>query len=215
MHAQEETLPSPDPVTQTLKERVQQVLEKQDGSVAGVQTLASNTFGFVGTLDKIVGSTLQITTFAGDSRIAELDKTAVVTRQGKLITHEEIELNSTIIATGVKDTDDSYKIKKMSLVTDTIFPTKRQTILGIYASLTTRSILFTPTGSGDGLTTTTPITTRTSFLDILGNKIDRKLLKAPEQIVVVLPEQTTSTVSAIRVYKLSAEQSTLIPPIKQ
>jgi hypothetical protein len=194
---------TPDSITQTLKDRVQKVMQSDGAQVAGTITEQKTTFGLIGTLEKIVGSTVQIKTYQGVIRIAEVDKTAVIRRLGKVITYEELELNSPVIASGSVDQNGEYHIKSLRIVDDTIFPSRRQTVLGTLVTLTTRTLNFTPSGSQDGTPASAVITAKTSFMDILGQKVNRSLFKPGQQIVTVLPETSTATSSALRVYSLS------------
>ncbi|MEP7166616.1 MAG: hypothetical protein ABI758_01405 [Candidatus Woesebacteria bacterium] len=207
---------TPDSVTQTLKDRVQRVMQSGQGQVEGTVTEQKTTFGLIGTLEKIVGSTVQIKTYQGATRIAEVEKTASIKRLGKVIAYEELELNSPVIATGILDPNGEYRVNSLKIVDDTIFPSKRQTILGTLETLTTRAITFTLVGPQEATSSSAVVTSKTTFLDILGQKVDKKLFKAGQQIIAVLPEGGSATSSALRVYSLtltptSTKSATLTP----
>jgi len=198
-HAQEAATSSGDSITETLKNLVKETAQKVQGAVTEQKT----TFGLFGTLDKVVGSTVQIKSYTGPVRIAEVEKNAVITRLGKTITYEEIELNSPVIASGTLDQNGEYRIKTLRIVTDSIFPTKRQTLLGTFVSQTTKAVNSIAIGQQAGTPASVTITSKTAFLDILGQKIDKKTLKANQQILTVLPDGGTATASALRIYNLT------------
>lgn len=194
---------TPDSLTQTLKDRVQKVMQSDDPQVAGTITEQKTTFGLIGTLEKIVGSTVQIKTYQGQTRIAEVDRAAVISRLGKVIAYEELELNSSVIASGSLDQNGEYRVKSLRIVEDSVFPTRRLTLLGTLDTITTRALSFTPIVAIEGAPTNVTLSTRTTYMDILGQKVTRSLLKSGQQIVTVLPEGGTATSSALRVYSLS------------
>lgn len=198
LHAQE---PSADAVTETLKERVQKVLETQGAAIKGVTTQQRTTFGIIGTLDKVVGSSIQIRTLAGELRIIELDPTTLITRQNRTLTRQDIELNIPVVVTGTINLDRAYTATTLELTDESIIPRDRSTLIGVFGQVTSRSLLFTSLGQNRGTSVQSPLRTSTQFLSALGTPIDRKTLKSGERIVVVTTD-TTATASAQRVYAL-------------
>lgn len=205
------TEPTPTPVdaiTETLRERVQKVVEAETTQVMGTSTESPKTFGWIGTLEKSVGSTLQIKTYQGPTRIGELSPSARITRAGKVVSATEIELNSPVIVSGTIDQESTYRIERLRISDESIFPSPRQTQLGTLVSLTTRSLTMFSIGERSGAQVSIPISTRTTYFDILGQKIDKRVLKADQQVIAVLAVSTSATPSATRVYSLHTEPLT-------
>ncbi len=205
---------SAETVTQTLKDRVQKVLQSDEGKVEGLTSTQRTTFGLVGNLQKVVGSTLQIATVTGPTRIVELDKAAVILRQGKPITNEEVELNSPVLATGVFDQDGTYHVLRLTALSDAYVPTKRVTILGTLQAITTKAMTVSVLAGADDSQLSLPITTRTTYYDLLDTKIDKRFVKVNAQIVAIMPDPLTATSSALRVYVTSPVSTVSAVPIQ-
>lgn len=200
--------PSSDPVTETLKERVQKVLSAESTNTEGSLNQIGS-FAFVGTLEKIVGSTVQLSTVANESKVCELDKSTKIFRQNKAIGREEIELNSPVVVIGIKDSDGVLRVQTLRIVDESIYPSKRQTILGTFQTLTTKSLTVSLLGMNAGGSVGYPVTTKTAFLDNLGGKLDKKTFVNGQKILVVLPQTQTATASAMRVFSLVANPTGL------
>jgi hypothetical protein len=190
-----------DPVTETLKERVQKVLSAQSSDSEGSLSAIGN-FAFVGTLEKVVGSTVQIMTIANESKVCELDKTTKIYRQNKTIGKEEIELNSPVIIVGNKDSSGVLHVSSLKIVDDSIFPTKRQTIVGTISALSTKSLTLSLLGVNMGANVAYPTSTKTAFLDSLGAKLDKKTFVVGQKVLMVLPQTQTASASALRIFSL-------------
>lgn len=207
----QEPEPTLDPaVTSTIKERVQKVIESEN-SVAGVESSAQSSFGIIGTLEKNVGSTLQIRSVQGKLRIVELDRSAVFLQNGRAITREELELNRPVVITGSLDGNGAYVGKRLVVSDDKIFPKERVTIWGTLLASTTKSLTLDILGKNQGTQTVIPVTTLTRYYNIVDQTIRRTDLKPSEEVVIVLPPGESATVSAQRVYSLSTPTSTLPP----
>lgn len=206
--------PSAQAVTQTLKDRVQKVLQNEDGKVEGATTTQSTTFGLMGTLQKVVGSTLQIATVTGPVRIAELDKDAVILRQGKVIKNEDVELNSPVLATGVFDSNRTYHVKRLTALTENYQPTKRVTFVGTLQSMTTKAYTIAVTAGVSNAQVVLPFTTKTAYYDLLDTKVEKKYLKASQQILSVVADPLTATSSALRIYIMTPISTVSATPIQ-
>lgn len=206
--------PSAEVVTQTLKDRVQKVLQDEGGKVQGASVAQSSSFGLIGTLQKVVGSTLQIVTVTGPTRVVELDKTAVILRQGKQIKTEEIELNSPVIATGVFDQDRTYHVRRLTTLTESYQQSKRVTIYGTLQSLTTKAFTISVIAGVPDSQIVLPYTTKTAYYDLLDTKIEKKYVKAMQNIVAVIPEVLTATSSASRIYVMTPISTVSATPIQ-
>ncbi len=204
--------PSVDPaVTTTLKERVQRVLEANP-QIRGSQSSDQSTFGLVGTLEKIVGSTMQIRTYQQKNRVVEVAKEAVFLKSNKPIQKEELELNTPVIVMGTIE-DNTYIGRRFIVTDDTIFPTARQTIWATAISTTTRNITVSLFGASEGSQATFPINTQTSYVNLLGTKIVRGDIKPSTEVILVIPgSDATATASARRVYSLTVPQTAQIAP---
>lgn len=199
----QDATPSAQEVTQTLKDRVQKVLQNENGTVEGASTNAHTTFGLIGTLQKVVGSTLQIVTIQGTTRIVELDKGATIIRAGKMIKFEDVELNSPVLATGIFDTDGTYHVRRLTTQTELPVPTKRLTILGTMQTLSPSKLALNVTAGMTLPQVVLPYTSKTTFYDLLGSKIDKRYVKAGQQILVVIAGEYSASASATRIYTLS------------
>lgn len=195
--------PSAQEVTQTLKDRVQKVLQSESGKVEGTSTNARTTFGLIGTLQKVVGSTLQIVTVQGTTRIVELDKGATILRAGKVIKFDDVELNSPVLATGMFDSDGTYHVKRLTTLSELPTPTKRVTVLGTLQTLAPSKLALNVTAGMTLPQLSLPYTSKTAFYDLLGTKIDKKNVKVGQQLLTVIAGEYTASASAARVYVLS------------
>lgn len=212
--AQSEATPSAEDVTQTLKDRVQKVLRTEEGKVEGSTTTAKTTFGLVGTLQKVVGSTLQIVTVQGPTRIAELDKGATILRAGKPIQIADVELNSPIVATGVFDQDLTYHVKRMTTQSEILTQSVRTTLYGTLQTVTTKAFTLNVIAGTNTSQWTLPYTSKTTYYDLLDTKIDKKFVKANMQVLAVIPGELTATSSAVRIYVMTPVSTVSATPIQ-
>lgn len=202
------TLPAPvlaqspidEEVTNTIKEHVQRVIES-GSKVAGTSTEVK-TFAIVGTLEKSVGSSLQIKSYAGPMRVVELAKDVVLLKANKPIQKEELELNSPIMVLGTLDESEAYVGKRVVVSDESIFPTKRKAIWLSFNSSTTRLLKARSLGENGGQNIDIPITSGTQYVNILGEKINKATIQSTDPLIVILPETTAATASAKKVYSL-------------
>ncbi len=203
------TSPSPTPQTASdsaminIKQRVEMVKQTTDPQVKGMMTaLKQVKFGIIGTLDKIVGSTLQIQTPRGVIRLAELDRTAVVLKGSKPIAHEDIELNIPVIAMGFVQKDGSLLVRRLILSDDSLFGIKQAAIYGKVQSMTTKALNVNGFQNGQPTIISIKFGTRTSYLNTLGNTIKRTDIKPQDPVIAVFSDEV-ATASAARIYSLS------------
>ncbi len=187
-------------VTNTIKEHVQRVIES-GSKVAGTST-ELKTFAIVGTLEKSVGSSLQIKSYAGPMRVVELAKDVVFLKANKPIQKEEVELNSPVMVLGSMDDSETYVGKRVIVSDESIFPTKRKAIWLSFNSSTTRLLKARSLGENGGQNLDVPITSATQFVNILGERINKATIQATDPLIVILPETTGATASARKVYSL-------------
>lgn len=185
------------------KERMDKLMKSPDPEVQGLVTqMQSTKFGFIATLEKIVGSSLQLQTVNGSQKIVELDKQAVLLKNQKAISRSDIELNSPIIIMGYLDTNGVYLGRRLIIADDTIYPAKRNTVYGTITSLTTK-ILSIATKTDVGNSLDIKLTSKTTYFNTLGNTIKRTDLKLQDPIIAILPDGPIATASALRIYSLS------------
>ncbi len=200
-------IPTPQSATDSaminIKQRVEMVKQTTDPQVKGMMTaLKQVKFGIIGTLDKIVGSTLQIQTPRGVVRLAELDRLAIVLKGTKLIAHEDIELNIPVIAMGFVQKDGSLLVRRLILSDDSLFGTKRATVYGKVSTITTKAVDIHSYQNGQPVTLSIKLGTKTSYLNTLGNTIKRTDIKPQDPVIAVFSDEV-ATASASRVYSLS------------
>lgn len=198
--------PSPSPqeesVQNNIKDRVEKIM-KNPTTVKSADTTGDENFGVVGTLEKMVAQTLQVRTANNGIRIIELDKQAVILRDQKLIDKEELELNSWIIVMGTIDPSKGHVGKRVLVTSSSVTPAKRQTILGVYQSSTSKNLSLIKGVSGFASKETFLYSTKTTFLNILGQTIKRSDIKENDKLLLILPEQQDATPPAKRVYNLT------------
>ena len=187
-----------------IKERVEMVKQTTDPQVKGmIDSLKQSKFGVIGTLEKVVGSTLQIKTPSGLVRLAELDRGAVVMKGSKAIFREDIELNVPVIAMGYRQKDNSLLVRRLILADDTLLGTKRQSLYGKADTNTVKSIGLSIFQNGQPSHAFIKISAKTLFFNTLDNAIKRADIKSNDPIVAILPMGDIASVSAQRVYSLS------------
>lgn len=187
-------------VTNTIKEHVQRVIES-GSKVAGTST-ELKTFAIVGTLEKSIGSSLQIKSYAGPMRVVELAKDVVFVRANKPIQKEDLELNSPVMVLGTMDDSETYLGKRVIVSDESIFPTKRKAIWLSFNSSTTRVLKARSLGENGGQNIDIPLTSTTQYLNILGEKINKTTIQSTDPLIVILPETTNATASARKIYTL-------------
>ncbi len=219
-----DTSPSPTPdltatnsAVQNIKERVEKVKQTTDPTVKGMMTaLRQQKFGIVGTIEKIVGSSLQIRTPKGDTRLAELDRDATLLKGQRPITREDMELNTPVIIMGFRQKDETLLIRRLIIADESILGAKRATVYGTVSSVTTK--LLTLLSFRDGVQVSVPIhlSAKTVFLNMLNTAIKRTDMKLSDPAISIFSDLDTATASAQRVYSLSPKAiptpSLLVPP---
>lgn len=207
--------PSSEAVTQTLKDRVQKVLQNGEGKVEGSSTTQKSTFGLVGNLQKVVGSTLQIATIPGPTRIVEIDRGATFLRAGKPIKLEDVELNSPVTATGVFDQDGTYHVRRLTALNDALTQTPRTTIYGTIQAMTSKAFtLSVIAGTTNAPQWVLPYTSKTAYYDLLDTKIEKKYIKVNQTVVAVVDGELTATSSALRLYVTTPVSTVSATPIQ-
>lgn len=205
------TAPSTQPQTATdsamknIKERVEMVKQTTDPQVKGMITaLKQPKFGIIGTLDKIVGSTLQIKTARGTLRLVELDHNAVILRGQRPVARGDIELNAPVIAMGFRQTeDDSLLVRRLILADESLFGTKRTSVFGKVDALTTKLLTLKTFYGKTAVTLPLKIAAKTTYFNTLNDAIKRTDIKVGDPVIAILPEGDVASVSAQRFYSLS------------
>lgn len=185
-----------------IKERVEKVMQTADPQIKGlVSNLKQSRFGITGSLEKIVGSTLQIRNTKGQLRVAELAPDAVLLKGTKPITREELELNSPAIIMGLRGDDQSLQVRRLVILETTPIDPQRLTLFGKVTSIKSNQISISNQIGGTLSSHTLAITSKTSYFNTLDNKIKRTDIVQNDLVVLVTsPEASTS---ALRVYSLS------------
>lgn len=200
-------------IQQNVKDRIEKV--SSDPTVQGLMTaMRSPKFGIIGTLEKVVGSTLQIKTVKDATRVIELDKTAVLLKDNKPILREDVELNSPIVVMGFHNEDETFLGRRLVVADDTIFPDKRLTILGKINTVTTKAINVATRVNGQMQNADIKISTKTAYYNLLDTTIKRTDLKPSDAIVAIIPGDDASA-SATRVYSLSAKAIPTPSPVDE
>lgn len=191
-------------VKQNIKERVEKIRQTTDAEVKGMmEALKSEKFGIIGTLEKIVGSSLQVRSWRGALRVIELDKSATLLKGKTTVVKDDLELNSPVILMGLRDRDNTLIGKRLLLTDESIFPTKRTTIYGKLSAITTKDLTLTSRKDGSMQPVTVKLATKTVYLNSIDGVMKRTDNKPGDPLIVVLPPEVTATVSAIRVYNLA------------
>ncbi|PWU23857.1 hypothetical protein C5B42_01700 [Candidatus Cerribacteria bacterium 'Amazon FNV 2010 28 9'] len=209
--------PTPTPVSnstiqESIKDRVDK-LKQADPQVQGMMTqMQQQTFGFIGTLQKIVGSTLQIETVKHELRAVELDAGATLLKGSKSIGRSDIELNSPVLVMGLRQPNDVNDGTRLIIADDTIFPDTRTSIYGTFVSTTTKLLTIMTRMNGQVSSQDIHISSKTTYLNSLGNTIKKTDIKPQDPLIIVLPDETASS-AALRVYSLAAHAIPTPSPI--
>ncbi len=189
-------------IAESLKERVQKVLQTQE--VTDVQAADLPRLAYVGSLEKLVGSSMQAKTLAGDLHVCEIGKSTRITRSNKAVTKEELELHSAVVFTVQKTQEESCEALTIQSLSALPKVSEARHSIGTYSASTTSALSLSLLGDVNrGAQVTYALTAKTQFFNAQGRKIERKELKNGQKIVVSLVESTnTATSSAKIVYGL-------------
>lgn len=189
-----------------IKEQVEKAIKQQanDPEVKGMAlALKSQKFGIIGTLEKIIGSMLQVRSPKGSLRLIELDRSAVILNQSRQITKEDLELNAPVIVMGYKQSDDTLLARRVVISDDSIFGNKRQSITGKLSDMNTKQITLSLQNAQGNIYQAVKYSAKTQFLNTLGMTIKRTDMKTNDQIVAIFNGEATASASAVRVYSLA------------
>lgn len=196
-----------DSATKTMiKEQVEKAIKQQatDPQVKGmVDALKTQKFGVVGTLEKIVGSSLQVRSVKGTLKLIELDRGAVIIKDSKQIAKEELELNVPVIVMGYRQNDDVLLGRRLIISDETIFGTKRATLYGRVKDITTKLLSILSFAKGGDVTVPIKISSTTTYLNTIGGSVKRTDIKANDPVIAVFADAQAGSASAKRVFTLS------------
>jgi hypothetical protein len=210
------TTPSPTPsdegVKQDIKDRVEKIKQSTDPEVKGmIDSMKQQKFGLIGTLEKVVGSTLQVRTLKGQTRVVEVDPDATLLKNSKAIPRSDLELNSSVIIMGYINTDQTYIGRRLIITDDQLIAPSRATLLGRFQTSTTKIVTMLTRQNNEFSAKQIQIGTKTSFLNTLKNPIKRTDLLKDDPLVVVFADKE-ATGSATRIYSLSTRPTATTTP---
>lgn len=197
-------------VNQNIIDRVKQQVDEK---VKGTTTNAKTVFGFIGTLEKTVSTSLQVRTYEEKLRVIELDKDATLLKDAKAIPWADVELNSPVLVMGFFDPSSGVYQGRRLIVLGTAVTTPNQTSLAAtFSTSTTKALTVNQTTNGQTSETKIPITSKTQYFNRVSAVIKRTELRSGDKLVVIEAENATASSSALRVYSLTTEpQATTTP----
>lgn len=188
-----------------IKEQVEKALKQQanDPQVKGIsESLRNQKFGVVGTLEKIVGSSLQIRSVKGTLRLVDLDRGAVIIRDQRQIAKEDLELNVPVIVMGYKQSDGTLLARRVVISDETAFGVKKASLYGTATEITAKAIGVQTFVKDKNTPFSIKLSNRTQFLNSLSSLIKRSDIKANDPLIAVFSESEASS-AASKIYSLS------------
>ncbi|MFH2118549.1 MAG: hypothetical protein ABII10_02340 [Candidatus Paceibacterota bacterium] len=151
---------TPSETTNTLRERIEKIVEQQKEKVESVLGEFPNQMrGFVGQVVKVSETTLTLEN-RGVSRIVPLNEALVLMRSGSKITADKIEIDSWALVLG-KMENNSFVPKKISFSVNSLLPKQHIVYLGSVKDITAKKLDFQPRGQEKVITTA--LTTKTAY----------------------------------------------------
>ncbi len=179
--AQQE-LASPSATTQSLKERIEKIIEEKKEAVADKLTqLAQKKKGFIGQVDRVNEEAITITNPKG-SRILALDDQVQLLKNNEIIPVEDVAVDDWLIVLGYAEEDDFVPIK-LIVASEDLSPRPKINILGSIQEIDTNSLQVT--ARVDQQTYQFTLDKNTQYQDQTGEEITKAELFEDMQVLVV------------------------------
>jgi len=177
--------------TESLRERIQNIVEQQKEKVQSVLGEISNQRrGFVGQVVRVSETTLGLDV-RGATRIVPLDETVTLMRSEAAIKTENIEIGSWAEVLGIVDNNDSFVAKKIT----SPLPKPHFVALGTLKTIKASSLDFQPRGQETVLTV--ELTRNTVYQDNTGEETDSDEFVEDDQVLLVGYQQDGDTLITV------------------
>ena len=181
--------------TESLRERIQNIVEQQKEKVQSVLGEISNQRrGFVGQVVRVSETTLGFDV-RGATRIVPLDETVTLMRSEAAIKTENIEIGSWAEVLGIVDNNDSFVAKKITFSTTSPLPKPHFVALGTLKTIKASSLDFQPRGQETVLTV--ELTRNTVYQDNTGEETDSDEFVEDDQVLLVGYQQDGDTLITV------------------
>lgn len=184
--AQSEPTPTPSiaptETTNSLRERIQNIVEQQKEKVEAVLGEFTNQRrGFIGQVVRVSEETLALE-IRGTTRIVPLTGGVLLTRNGAAIQPENIEVGSWAVVMGLME-NDTFVAKRIIFTTASPRPNQPIVYLGSLKTLRRNGFDFQPRGQTDSIAIT--INTSSQFQDNTGETAQFNNFLADDQVLMI------------------------------
>jgi ElaB/YqjD/DUF883 family membrane-anchored ribosome-binding protein len=178
---EEETTEATSATTQSLKDRIEKVVEEKEArSQTEDQNIVYTTRGIVGQVERVSESTISIATARG-SVIIPVDKTVELLQDDKLIEISQIEIENSIIVLGLQ-TGETFTPIKIIISKQSLLPRRQIVQLGTVTEIDQKQLSLQTRNNQSTIEFT--LGNSTAFLDADDNEIEVEDLFDEIQIIV-------------------------------
>ncbi len=175
--------PSASPQTaEDTAQKLKELIQKGKERVKGVMDqVGDEPRGFIGEVQRVTDKTVTVKGFKG-TEILNVSPTAVLTKDGKKATIDDIAIGDWVAALGSTN-KEVFTLKKLLISSTTLAPANFVTQLATIKTITKTQITATPRNNQG--TVTYIVNSKTLFQDNIGNKVDVKTIKPDYQYLFV------------------------------
>ena len=175
--------------TQSLKERIEKVVEEKESRSNGQAVTEHTTRGIVGQVERLSEGTITINNAKGSVIVPITDQVEIV-KGTRTIKVTEIEIENSVIALGLQ-AGESFTPVKIIVSTRSLLPRTQVVQLGAMSSLERNSLTLTTRADQQAVTFT--INNSTAIEDASGEKISQQDLFEDVQLLVAGYVQESQT----------------------
>lgn len=196
------TSPSPEatsqPATQSLKERIQRVVQQNQDKIKGViDTMGRRPRGFIGEISRVTEEAISVTTPKG-TEIVAVNSGLPILKAGKLIKSTDIVVGDWATVIGYAE-NDSFMPRKVILSATPIIPGGITVVIGSIQEVTGNTLTIQPRSVGSSPADYT-VTKNSTIQDLTGSDIKQAAIKEQIQALIVASEDAkgVKTIKTIR-----------------
>jgi len=191
---EEEQAENSSETTNTLRERIEKIVEQQKEKTESVLGEYPNQMrGFVGQVTRVSETTLTLDN-RGVTRVVPLDENVILMRDDSEVAFDTIEIDSWTTVLGIMD-NDSFSPKKITFTKNSLLPNPHVVHLGIIRNIKTRSLDFQPRGQEEIITI--DLTNNTEYQNSEGEIIDLDEFIKDDQILLIGYQDNSDTVATV------------------
>jgi len=180
--------------TDSLRERIQNIVEQQKEKVQSVLgELSNQRRGFVGQVVRVSEETLGLDV-RGATRIVPLDENVILMRNGAEINTESVEVGSWAEVLGIVN-NDSFIAKKITFFTTSLLPKPHFVSLGSLKTIKTNSLDFQPRGQETILTVS--LNRTTVFQNSEGEETRNTEFVEDDQVLLIGYQENDDTIITV------------------